>query len=71
MIEEVTFINSIITYRGNNYYIGGVESSSDISTIVNLVNEPYTFNIVLIANQTAINGVLQTSPEMIVETLSS
>jgi hypothetical protein len=70
-MEEITFINNIITYRGYNYSIGFVELGSDISAIVNLVNDPYIFNVGLFANQTTINGVLQTSPEMIVETLSS
>ena len=71
VMEEVTFINNIITYRGYDYSIGFVEIGSDISAIVNLVNSPYTFNIALFENETTINGVLQTSAQMIIDTLTN
>lgn len=70
-MEEITFINNIVTYRGYDYLIGFVELGSDISAIVNLVHDPYTFNIALVANQTTINGVLQTSAQMIIDTLTN
>ena len=71
MMEEITFINNIITYRGYDYSIGFIEPGSDISALVNLVNEPYTFTVALIENETIINGVLQTSAQMIIDTLSN
>jgi hypothetical protein len=70
-MEEVTFINNIINYRGYDYSIGFVELGSDISAIVNLLNDPYTFNIALFENETTINGVLQTSAQMIFDTLTN
>ena len=70
-MEEILFVNNILTFRGYNYSIGFIEAGTGDNVYVNLVNPPYTFTILLIANEIIINGVLQTSADMIIDTLSN
>jgi hypothetical protein len=70
-MEQVLFNNGIINYRGYDYTISFLEMNGNEMVYVNLVNDPYTFTVVLVANETTINGILQTSAQMIFDTLSS
>lgn len=70
-MEEILFENGILTYRGYTYSVGYLDKNEDEIAYVNLINDPYTFTIALVANETMINGVLQTSADMIIQTLSN
>ena len=71
MMTELSFINKILNFHNINYELIDIEPTSDINVLATIQNEIYLLTIALVANETTINGVLQTSSEMIVETLSS
>ena len=69
-MEEIIFLNGKIEYRGFWFNVG---ISNDIEGIcfVNLFDDNNNFNIILVPNETSINGVLQTSAQMIIDTLNA
>lgn len=68
---EIIFINnSLLTYRGQTYRIGTMSIIGD-AVMVQLIDNESDFNITLVSNETTINDVLQTSADMIIETLSN
>ena len=70
-METILFSEGILNFNGSYYELVGIISDPEMAVLVSLKNEEYQFTIALNANETTINGVLQTSSEMIVETLSS
>ena len=69
-MEEITLINGQLTYRGQTYNYSGM---TEINTAVNiaLLYEDSEFEVTVVANEVSINGVLQTSAQMIIDTLSN
>ena len=70
-MESILFSEGIINFNGGYYNLVGIISDPGQAVLISLKNEEYQFTIALNANETTINGVLQTSSEMIVKTLSS
>lgn len=70
-METIFFDNEIFNFRGIDYEVMDINSEPGMSVLVRLMNREYYFTIALVANETTINGVLQTSSEMIVDTLTS
>ena len=70
-MESILFSEGILNFNGGYYNLVGILFDPGQAVLVSLKNEQYQFTIALNANETIINGVLQTSSEMIVETLSS
>jgi hypothetical protein len=70
-MTELSYINKILNFNHINYEVVDIQATSDINVLVTIQNEIYLLTIALIANETTINGVIQTSSDMIVETLSS
>jgi hypothetical protein len=69
-MEELIFIDNQLTYRGSQYFVANTQPVND-AVFVNLIYEDSDFTITLVANQTTINGILQTSAQMIIDTLSN
>jgi len=70
-MESILFSGGILNFNGSYYDLSGIISDPGQAVLVSLKNDQYEFTIALNANETTINGGLQTSSEMIVETLSS
>jgi hypothetical protein len=68
---ELIYINQILTFDGREYTISNLELSSEEVVYATITNDIYLSVIALVANQTTINGVLQTSAQMIIDTLSN
>jgi hypothetical protein len=69
-MTELYHNNSILSYMGVDFQISGMEISSN-GVFVNCTNAQNDFWMLLIENETIINGVLQTSSQMIYDTLSA
>jgi hypothetical protein len=69
-MEELLLIDNQLTYRGFQYYIANTQQVND-AVFVNLIHDDSEFTITLVANQTSINGILQTSAQMIIDTLTN
>lgn len=69
-MDKLIFIDDILTYRGQNLYCGESYIEGD-AVVINLKNDDNDFYAILVANETIINGVLQTSADMIIQTLSA
>lgn len=69
-MEEIIYIGNELNYRGQFFQIGESVNLIDI-VILNLYDSESNFNITLVANETTINGVLQTSAQMIIDTLTN
>jgi hypothetical protein len=69
-MTKLSYINKILNFNNTNYEVIDIQATSDINVLTTIQNEIYLLTIALVANETTINGVLQTSSEMIVETLS-
>ena len=68
---ELIFINELLTFNGNEYTISNLELTSEDVVYTTIQNDIYLSIIALVANQTTINGVLQTSAQMIIDTLNA
>lgn len=68
-MKEIIFIDKILKIDNINYEVIDIDSTSEINVLVTIQNNIYLSIIALVANETSINGVIQTSSEMIVETL--
>lgn len=68
---EIIYDNSLLTMNGYSYNIVLLEATSDINVFVGIQNDVYDCIIVLVANQTIINGIVQTSAQMIIDTLTN
>ena len=68
---ELIFIDELLTFDGNEYSVSNLELTSEFVVYATIQNDVYVSVIALVANQTTINGVLQTSAQMIIDTLSN
>jgi hypothetical protein len=68
---ELIYINELLTFNGIEYTVANLEATSDINVLAIIENDIYVSVIALVAEETLINGVLQTSAQMIIETLTT
>ena len=66
---ELTYINNILTFDGIDYTIVNLEISTEFVVFATIENQSYFSVIALVANETTINGVLQTSAQQIIDSL--
>ena len=69
-MEELIYIDNKLNYRGQFFEIGQSVNLGD-TILLNLYDSESNFNVILVANETTINGVLQTSAQMIIDTLTN
>jgi hypothetical protein len=69
-MEELLYLDYQLDYRGQFYQVGQSVNLGD-TVLLNLYDSESNFNIILVANETTINGVLQTSAQMIIDTLNN
>jgi hypothetical protein len=69
-MEELIYNGNELNYRGQFFQIGESANLED-TVLLNLYDSESNFNIILVANETSINGVLQTSAQMIIDTLTN
>jgi len=69
-MEELTFLDNQLNYRGQFYQVGDSMIMDDV-VVTNLFDAENNFNVILVSNQTSINGVIQTSAQMIIDTLTN
>ena len=69
---ELNYQSKFLEWEGFRIKILDLKTDGDINVDVHLVNDSGNdFWVLFLANETTINGVLQTSSEMIVNTLTS
>lgn len=68
---ELFFINQLLEYKGDFYTIVSLDLIDDNLVHAHIMNEIYNSIIALVANDTSINGIVQTSAQMIIDTLSN
>ena len=68
---ELLYKNQILEYKGDFYTIVSLDRIDDNLVHVHIMNQIYNSIIALVANDTIINGIIQTSADMIIETLSN
>ena len=68
---ELIYINELLTFNGIEYTVANLEATSDINVLAIIENDIYVSVIALVAQETLINGVLQTSAQMIIDTLTT
>ena len=68
---ELIFINELLTFHYIEYTVSNLELNSEYVVYATIQNEIYYSVIALVANQTIINGILQTSAQMIIDTLTA
>ena len=69
-MEKLIYLDNKLEYRGFWYSVGQ-GSVIDSLCILNIYEGEFNFDIGLLANETTINGVLQTSAQMIIDTLTN
>lgn len=67
----LNYTDNILNLDSIGYTIESIEKQADILVALNLVNDVYNFQYVVAANEVTINGILQTSAQMIIDTLSN
>ena len=67
----ITYLNSVFTLDGSYYSITSLEKCSESGVFVGLYNEVNDFVYRLNSDTTTINEVLQTSAQMIIDTLTN
>lgn len=68
---ELIFTNSLLNIDGNLFQVVDSYSDGNINANLRLVNDENNFWVLFLANETTINGVLQTSAQMIIDTLTN
>lgn len=68
---ELIFTNSLLSLDGNLFQVVDSYADGEINANLNLVNDENNFWVLFLANETTINGVLQTSAQMIIDTLNA
>jgi hypothetical protein len=68
---DLLYNNSILTLEEIDYEISSIDLISDEIVYLNIYNDNYNYTYAVVANETVINKVLQTSAQMIIDTLSS
>lgn len=66
---ELTYIDNLLTFDGIEYTIVDLRISTEFIVFATIQNEMYFSVIALVANETTINGVLQTSAQQIIDSL--
>lgn len=69
-MENLIFKNNILQFRGQSYKVESFEFYEGYVR-VNLINEDNNILVLLGENEVSINGVIQTSAQMIIDTLSN
>ena len=69
-MEELIYIDNQLKYRGQFFQVGDSSIMGD-AVILNLKDYENDFNVALVANETTINGVIQISAQMIIDTLTN
>lgn len=69
-MEQLIYLDNKLEYRGFWYNVGQ-GSAIDSLCILNIYEGECNFHIALMANETTINGVIQTSAQMIIDTLTN
>jgi hypothetical protein len=69
-MEEITIINGLLNYRGQEYNYS-YYMQMDTAVFIRLYNDYDDFMVTVVANEVSINGTLQTSAQMIIDTLSN
>jgi hypothetical protein len=67
---ELLFLDGLVTFRDLVYSASLFDITSENQINMHLQNDEYSFFATFIANETTINGVLQTSAQMIYDTLN-
>jgi hypothetical protein len=70
-MTDLLYDSPILTLEGVNYEISSIDLISDEIAYLNLYSDKYNFTYAVVANETTINGVLQTSAQMIIDTLNA
>ena len=68
---KLLYNNPLLTLDGNDYQIASIDLISDEIAYLNLFSDKYNFTYAVVANETTINEVLQTSAQMIIDTLTN
>jgi hypothetical protein len=68
---ELIFTNSLLSWNGNLFEVIDSYQDGNVNANVRLVNDDNNFWVLFLANETTINGVLQTSAQMIIDTLTN
>ena len=67
----IIFINNKLTLDGVEYQVDGLDKHDSSVVDIHLVNDIYNYYFTVVANEVTINGIIQTSADMIIETLSN
>lgn len=70
-MKEIIYKNFIVTLDGNEYTIQELSKNDEFVVTIYLVNGDVGFLYAVKAMEVAINGIIQTSADMIIETLSN
>lgn len=68
---NLTYTEGIVTLEGIAYELLSCNNHDEIGVNLHLSNDVYNTYYTVIANEVTINGVLQTSAQMIIDTLSN
>lgn len=68
---SLKYSNNILEYQGDNYQISSIEKIEENYVNVHIYSEIYNCILGLFPYDTSINDVIQTSADMIIETLSN
>lgn len=68
---SLKYSNNILEYQGDNYQISSIEKIEENYVNVHIYSEIYNCILGLFSYDTSINDVIQTSADMIIETLSN
>jgi hypothetical protein len=69
-MEEITISNGLMTYRGQEYNYS-YATHIDTAVFIRLYDDINEGLVTVVANEVSINGIVQTSAQMIIDTLSS
>ena len=68
---ELLYYNNLLNLNAVDYEISSIEIMSDLIVYLEIFNKRYNCTYAVVANKTTINGVLQTSAQMIIDTLTN
>lgn len=68
---ELIYINVILEFKEDFFKVLSADAVDDMMVHIHIYNEIYNEIIGLSANETTINGVIQTSAQMIIDTLTN
>lgn len=68
---ELSFENNLLNYRQQLFSCIGFEIQDELFASVNIINSNNDCWVLFQSNMTIINGVIQTSAQMIIDTLTN